>query len=59
MDMYTRRAEHYDLLFPLDAQVVSFLEKEMMSLEIPFDRYLDIGCATGALLSAFSGKRRS
>ena len=58
MDMYTRIAEHYDLLFPLDAQVVSFLEQEMAFLEIPFDRYLDIGCATGALLSAFSGKFR-
>lgn len=56
MDMYTRIAEHYDLLFPLDAQVVSFLEQEMAALEIPFDRYLDVGCATGALLSAFSGK---
>ncbi len=56
MDMYTRIAEQYDLLFPLDAQVVSFLEKELVMLEIPFDRYLDIGCATGTLLSTFSGK---
>lgn len=56
MDMYTRIAEHYDLLFPLDEQVFSFLEQEMAAIEIPFDRYLDIGCATGALLSAFSGK---
>lgn len=56
MDMYTRIAEQYDLLFPLDAQVVSFLEQELASLEIPFDRYLDIGCASGSLLSAFSGK---
>lgn len=56
MDMYTRIASYYDLLFPLEAQVVSFIEKEMESLEIVHDRYLDIGCATGALLSALSGK---
>ena len=58
MDMYTRIADHYDLLFPLEAEVVSFLEQETASLEIPFDRYLDVGCATGALLLAFSGKFR-
>ncbi len=58
MAMYNRIAEYYDLLFPLEAQAGSFLERELAALEIPFDRYLDIGCATGTLLSAFSGKFR-
>ena len=56
MDMYTGLAEYYDFLFPLEAQAVSFLEQEMAAAEIQHDRYLDVGCATGALLSAFSGK---
>lgn len=57
MSFYSRLAEHYDLLFPFDELQFSFLEKVLdRDGSVAPHRYLDIGCGTGTMLSAFSDR---
>lgn len=54
MEMYTRIADYYDLLFPVDCDSISFVENVLTGRRVSQDRFLDLGCATGTLLLALS-----
>jgi len=58
MNFYTSIAPYYDRIFPLDGTVIRFLSNSVDSAEKPLSRrsFLDIGCATGTVLSALSGR---
>lgn len=68
MGFYTSIAPYYDLVFPFDEKTFSFLESvidvrgdrcpEVRKGCDPVSRhsYLDIGCGTGSMLSAFSDR---
>jgi SAM-dependent methyltransferase len=54
MSFYSGIAPYYDLIFPFDEVQAGFLRSAMAHV----DRrgFLDIGCATGTILSEFAGK---
>lgn len=53
MDFYSRIASYYDLLFPFDPIQAAFLQKIIQ--KGAKNNLLDIGCATGTIISHFSG----
>ncbi len=50
MEFYTRFAEYYDTIFPVDETKVSFLDKHFKRA----NELLDLGCATGGYAMALS-----
>ncbi len=58
MSFYTSIAPYYDRIFPYDATVFNFLTNILDSADRPVSRrsFLDVGCATGTVLSALSGR---
>lgn len=68
MSFYSSIAAWYDLLFPFDETQFNFLASVLDPLSCPcpgvragntpvaHERYLDIGCGTGTMLSAFSDR---
>lgn len=68
MEFYSAIAPYYDLLFPFDEGVAAFLSSAVdpsraavpglrsSAEEVSRRAFLDVGCATGTLLSAFSDR---
>jgi len=58
MNFYTSIAPYYDRIFPYDETTIRFIRSMTDSAEKPVSRrsFLDVGCATGTVLSALAGR---
>jgi len=58
MSFYTSIAPYYDRIFPYDETLIRFISTIIDSREKPVARksFLDVGCATGTVLSAFAAR---
>lgn len=54
MSFYSGIAPYYDLIFPFDEVQIGFLRSAMAA--VGRRGFLDIGCATGTILSEFAGR---
>jgi glycine/sarcosine N-methyltransferase len=59
MSFYSGIATYYDVLFPYDDEEIFFLRRILANVKDSHSKdFLDVGCATGAVLSAVSGQFR-